>query len=234
MKAMILAAGLGNRMRPLTDHLPKPLICVAGKPLIEYHLEKLSDAGITEVIINVAYLGEKIIQHLGDGSRWNLQIRYSHEQEPLETGGAIAKALPLLGNEPFLLINADVWCDIDFSWFVGQSLPPAGGATLLLVDNPSFHQQGDFGLGANGQIILDVPQKFTFAGISVVDPALIADYPERREKFPLVEALRYAINKNTLNGQYFTGYWSDVGTPLRLSEVESHLRTVSTGQNKSH
>lgn len=227
MKAMILAAGLGNRMRPLTDHTPKPLLCAGGKPLIEYHLENLQRAGIREVIINLAYLGEKIRTHLGDGSRWNLRIQYSQEPEPLETGGAILRALDMLGSEPFLLINADVWCDLEFGTLTSASLDDDLQGLLLLVQNPGFHPQGDFALDASGRLIPDPDKlhthRFTFAGISLLKPELVANYPEKREKFPLVEVFRHAIERGSLQGSVHEGHWSDVGTPARLNELEAYL-----------
>jgi MurNAc alpha-1-phosphate uridylyltransferase len=231
MKAMILAAGLGNRMRPLTDHLPKPLLPVDGKPLIEFHLENIARAGITEVIINLAYLGEKIRAHLRDGSRFGLDIQYSDEPEPLETGGAILHALPTLGDEPFLLVNGDVWCDLEFAQFIqsSQILTTKNlQGHLLLVPNPEFHPLGDFALDESGLIIEDVekqrPNRFTFGGISLLNPRLIAQYPDRRQKFPLVEVLRLAISNQQLAGQVFRGHWSDVGTPERLHELQEHLQ----------
>lgn len=231
MKAMILAAGLGNRMRPLTDHLPKPLLPVDGKPLIEFHLENIARAGITEVIINLAYLGEKIRAHLRDGSRFGLDIQYSDEPEPLETGGAILHALPTLGDEPFLLVNGDVWCDLEFAQFIqsSQILTTKNlQGHLLLVPNPEFHPLGDFALDESGLIIEDVekqrPNRFTFGGISLLNPQLIAQYPDRRQKFPLVEVLRLAISNQQLAGQVFRGHWSDVGTPERLHELQEHLQ----------
>lgn len=227
MKAMILAAGLGNRMRPLTDHLPKPLLCAGGKPLIEYHLENLQRSGIREVIINLAYMGEKIRAHLGNGERWNLQIQYSQEPEPLETGGAIRCALTLLGAETFLLINGDVWCDLEFGSFITNSFDTDQLGHLLLVPNPSFHPSGDFALTDSGILINganeDHAQCFTFAGVSLLKPELISCYPYQREKFPLVEAFRHAIGKQQLNGEVYNGHWSDVGTPERLQELEKYL-----------
>ncbi len=228
MKAMILAAGLGNRMRPLTDHTPKPLLCAGGKPLIEYHLENLQRAGIREVIINLAYLGEKIRAHLGDGQQFGLTINYSTEPEPLETGGAILHALDLLGDEPFLLINGDVWCDLEFADFIQHPLAGNQHGHLLLVPNPEFHPLGDFALADNGLLLDDIekshPQRFTFGGISLLKPTLIANYPDKRQKFPLVEVLRRAINQKQLSGQVHTGHWSDVGTPARLHELEQYLQ----------
>lgn len=227
MKAMILAAGLGNRMRPLTDHTPKPLLCAGGKPLIEYHLENLQRAGIREVVINLAYLGEKIRTYLGDGQQFDLNIHYSSEPEPLETGGAILHAMDLLGAEPFLLINGDVWCDLDLTQFIQQPFSENQLGHLLLVPNPPFHPQGDFALAENGQLLDDpdkiYPQRFTFGGISLLKPELIAGYPDKRQKFPLVEVLRRAINHQQLTGQVHSGHWSDVGTPERLHELEHYL-----------
>lgn len=229
MKAMILAAGLGNRMRPLTDHTPKPLLCANGKPLIEYHLENLQRAGIRDVIINLAYLGEKIRTHLGNGARWNLQIHYSQEPEPLETGGAIVQALDLLGEDTFLLINGDVWCDLEFSELIQHELAATQLGHLLLVPNPEFHPAGDFALDNSGWLLED-PQKnhsqrFTFAGLSLLKPTLVSDYPNKREKFPLVETFRHAIAHHQLSGQVHRGHWSDVGTPERLHQLENYLST---------
>jgi MurNAc alpha-1-phosphate uridylyltransferase len=227
MKAMILAAGLGNRMRPLTDHTPKPLLCAGGKPLIEYHLENVQRAGMREVIINLAYLGEKIRAHLGDGQRFGLKISYSIEPEPLETGGAILHALDLLGEEPFLLVNGDVWCDLDVAQFIQQPLSENQLGHLLLVANPTFHPRGDFALAGHGLLIDDPekthPQRFTFGGISLLKPELIANYPDKRQKFPLVEVLRHAISNGQLTGHLHQGHWSDVGTPERLRELDDYL-----------
>lgn len=232
MKAMILAAGLGNRMRPLTDHTPKPLLCAGGKPLIEYHLENVQRAGIREVIINLAYLGEKIRAHLGDGQQFGLKIIYSTEPEPLETGGAILHALDLLGEEFFLLVNGDVWCDLEFAQFIQQPFVATTFATkqlghLLLVPNPEFHPQGDFALASNGVLLDDPekthPQRFTFGGISLLKPELIASYPDKRQKFPLVDVLRRAIDNGQLTGKLHHGHWSDVGTPQRLQALNDYL-----------
>ena len=231
MKAMILAAGLGNRMRPLTDHLPKPLLCAGGKPLIEYHLENMQRAGIRDVVINLAYLGEKIRAHLGNGQQFGMQIFYSSEPEPLETGGAILHAQNLLGTEPFLLVNGDVWCDLEFAQFIQQPLGDQQFGRLLLVPNPEFHPQGDFALADSGSLLEDSeknhPHRFTFGGISLLKPNLITQYPERRQKFPLVESFRWALRNNQLCGQVHRGAWSDVGTPERLSAVNQYLSTHS-------
>lgn len=233
MKAMILAAGLGNRMRPLTDHTPKPLLTAGNRALIEYHLLNLQRAGVRDVIINLAYLGEKIRTHLGNGSAFGLDIHYSVEPEPLETGGAIAHASELLGSEPFLLINGDVWCDIELADFIDRGLntitPDADNSGyLMLVPNPDFHPQGDFAVAADGTLLEDPekahPQRFTFGGISLLDPALINNYSLKRQKFPLVEVLRRAISAKQLRGEVYTGHWSDVGTPARLKALDAYLR----------
>lgn len=228
MKAMILAAGLGKRMRPLTDQTPKPLLTVAGKPLLQYHLESLASAGVTNVIINLAYLGEQIRAFVGDGDRFGLAVTYSPEPEPLETGGAIAHALPLLGDAPFLLINADVWCDYPPTQLARTPLAASCLGRLLLVPNPDFHPQGDFTLTESGTLINSPPQtpgqqRLTFAGISLLRPALVADYPHRRHKFPLLEVLNAAINEQRLEGELHSGVWSDVGTPERLHALHTQL-----------
>lgn len=224
MKAMILAAGLGQRMRPLTDHLPKPLLCLAGKPLLQYHLEALAQAGIKEVIINLAYLGDKIRDYVGDGSRFGLHVQYSEEPEPLETAGALLKALPLLGEEPFLLINGDVWTDFDLCQLSQASLAADVDAHLMLVPNPDFHPKGDFAFNSQGKLVEDVVlPKHTFAGLSLIHPRLIRDYPQQRPKFPLAEVLRYAIARQRITGSLYEGRWSDIGTPERLYLLDSEL-----------
>ncbi|WP_449430132.1 N-acetylmuramate alpha-1-phosphate uridylyltransferase MurU [Pseudomonas putida] len=216
MKAMILAAGKGERMRPLTLHTPKPLLPVAGQPLIEYHLRALAAAGVSEVVINHAWLGQQIEDHLGDGSRFGLRIRYSPEGEPLETGGGIFKALGLLGAEPFLLINGDVWSDYDFARL---RAPQARLAHLVLVDNPGHHGRGDFRL--LGEQVVDgddAPGTLTFSGISVLDPALFAGC--QAGAFKLAPLLRQAMAHGKVSGEYYRGHWVDVGTLERLAEVE--------------
>ncbi len=219
---MILAAGRGERMRPLTDSLPKPLLTVAGKPLIVYHLEKLAAIGVTDVIINIAYLGEKIWQALGDGTQWGLSIQYSEEPEPLETAGALLHALPLLGDQPFILVNGDVWTDIDFSALVKQ---PLGDylARLVFVKNPAHNPRGDFSL--DGDRVLQrhasLPA-YTFSGIGLFSPEIITGYPNKRTIFPLREVFADAIHKRILSGVLFDGDWRDIGTPERLSELNAH------------
>ncbi|MCO7595823.1 MULTISPECIES: N-acetylmuramate alpha-1-phosphate uridylyltransferase MurU [Pseudomonas] len=216
MKAMILAAGKGERMRPLTLHTPKPLVPVAGQPLIEYHLRALARAGFTEVVINHAWLGQQIEDHLGDGSRFGLSIRYSPEGEPLETGGGIFKALPLLGTAPFLLVNGDIWTDYDFTRL---RTPLEGLAHLVLVDNPGHHGRGDFRL--EGERVLDgdeAADTLTFSGISVLAPALFEGC--QPGAFKLAPLLRKAIGEGRVSGEHYRGRWVDVGTLERLAEAE--------------
>ena len=220
MKAFILAAGRGERMRPLTDHTPKPLLKAGGQHLIEYHLHALVRAGITEIVVNHARLGEQIEQALGDGSRYGASIRYSAEGEHvLETGGGIYRALPLLGNDPFLVINADVWTDYHF-----QQLPqqPRGLAHLVLVDNPVHHAAGDFVLRA-GQVSNEDDHRLTFSGIGVYRRELFA--PCKPGAFPLAPLLREAMTRDEVSGEHYKGYWMDIGTPQRLQELDQFLKT---------
>lgn len=218
MKAMILAAGLGKRMRPLTDHCPKPLLPVAGKPLIVHHLERLATVGIDEVVINVSYRAEQIVSALGDGRQFGVDIAWSHETQPLETGGGIRQALPLLGDAPFLLINGDVWCEFD-----PLTLPALGGdlAHLVLVDNPAHHPDGDFHLDAAGRVHDTGEPRLTFAGLSLLDPALVAD--RSPGEFPLAPLLRAAMHAGRVGGTHHRGRWVDVGTPERLAELDREL-----------
>jgi MurNAc alpha-1-phosphate uridylyltransferase len=223
MKAMILAAGRGERMRPLTDVLPKPLLTVAGKPLIVYHLEKLSALGIQEVVINIAYLGDKIRHALGDGSDWGLSIVYSEEPEPLETAGALLHALPLLGEEPFLLINGDVWTDMDFSILANAPLHSAV-ACLFFVSNPIHHSRGDYSLSSDSRVNnTSSDTQYTFSGLALIDPSMMTLYPHKKHKFPLREVFDFYIERQQLAGQYYQGEWCDVGTPERLAEVEQSI-----------
>lgn len=227
MKAMILAAGLGQRMRPLTDVLPKPLLQVGGKSLLQYHLEALNEAGIEDVIINLAYLGEKIRTFVGDGTQFGLRVHYSQEPEPLETGGALLNALPLLGEEPFLLINGDVWSDYSFVRLKNYSLAEQYHGHLILVPNPEFHPAGDFALAPSGVLIDDSNcPRYTFAGISLLRPQMIRAYPHLRKKFPLGEVLRWSIASGKLTAEQFNGHWSDVGTPERLYNLDQTLESL--------
>ncbi|KGI78708.1 N-acetylmuramate alpha-1-phosphate uridylyltransferase MurU [Oleiagrimonas soli] len=232
MRALIFAAGLGTRMRPLTDRTPKPLLCVGGKPLIVWHLEKLAARGVREVVINTAHLGALFPQTLGDGARWNLRIHYAHEGDaPLETGGGILHALPRLGDAPFLVVNGDVWTDFDFA-----RLPdaPRDLAHLLLVDNPVHHPQGDFRLDAEHTLHDDGEPRLTFAGIGVYRPQLLDGWRQvigerdgatmQPPRFALAPLLRAAMREGRIDGQHHAGRWTDVGTPERLRELDASLR----------
>lgn len=218
MKAMILAAGRGERLRPLTDSLPKPLVAAAGKPLIEYHLEKLAGAGIHEVVINTAWLGEKLVQTLGDGSRFGVAIQYSHEQEALETAGGILKALPLLGDEPFLVINGDIF--IDSLPLLPERLADGVLAHVYLVDNPPQHPQGDFALNQS-HVAQEGVDKLTFSGMGIYHPALFEGLaPGRHALGPL---LRQKMALQQVTGERFEHYWCDVGTLDRLDALNQRL-----------
>lgn len=220
MKAMILAAGKGERLRPLTLHTPKPLVCVGGVPLIEYHLRALAVAGFTEIVINHAWLGQQIEDHLGDGSRFGVRIQYSAEGEPLETGGGIFKALPLLGDKPFAVVNGDIWTDYSFA---GLRMPLTGLAHLVLVDNPAHHPKGDFCLA--GTQVLDAQpgsNTLTYSGIAVLSPALFEG--AEAGAFKLAPLLRKAMAAGRVTGERLQGQWVDVGTHERLAEVESLIK----------
>lgn len=229
MRAMILAAGRGERMRPLTDHTPKPLLQVAGKPLIEWHIERLVRAGITELIINLAWLGGQIQQALGDGSRYGADITYSHESTALETAGGIAQALPFFQGQPFLVVNGDVWCD----WDPAEATPIIKAmsddtlAWLLLVDNPIQHPEGDFRLLASGHVTdqpkQDSARALTFSGIGIYRQSLFASIP-RQQAAPLAPLLRQAMNTQQVRGSHHGGLWVDVGTPQRLAQLDMALQ----------
>jgi MurNAc alpha-1-phosphate uridylyltransferase len=221
MKAMILAAGRGVRMRPLTDTTPKSLLAVGGKPLIAWQLEKLARAGFAEVVINHAHLGHLIEAALGDGSRFGLSIRYSAESEALETAGGIALALPLLGTEPFLVINADIYSDYDYSRLPGLLLADRL-AHLVLVDNPPQHPRGDFALEA-GRVRETGSLMLTFSGIGVYAPRLFGGIPPRA-KVPLAPLLRKAMGADRVSGEHYRGRWHDIGTAERLQALDLELR----------
>jgi MurNAc alpha-1-phosphate uridylyltransferase len=223
MKAMILAAGRGERLRPLTDTLPKPLVSVAGKPLIEYHLEKLALLGVTEVVINQAWLGHKLPEMLGNCSRWGLQISYSDETSALETAGGIKQALPLLGDEPFLVINGDIFIDYLPDMTAAYQRVCQGKALgyLWLVDNPSHHPVGDFAIAAQGQLTLDNEQRLTFAGLGIYHPQLFSALPQG--KHALGPLLKQSITQQRIYGEYFNAYWCDVGTLERLEQLQTRL-----------
>lgn len=218
MKAMILAAGRGERMRPLTDHTPKPLLMAAGKRLIEYHIESLVSAGLTELVINHAHLGQQLEETLGDGSRYGAHIQYSAEGEgqALETGGGIYKALPLLDGEAFVVVNGDVYCDYSFA----RLTLPEELAHLVLVDNPPHNPVGDFAL-EDGQLHSDGENKLTFSGIGVYRSQLFVDCEPGA--FPLAPLLRDAMSRSEVSGEHFRGRWMDIGTPERLQQLDKIL-----------
>ncbi len=217
MKAMILAAGRGERMRPLTDHTPKPLLRAAGKPLIEYTLENLAAAGFTDIVINIAHLGALIKNHCGNGTRWGLSIVYSDEGETaLETAGGIAKALPLLGDTPFLAINADIVCDFSLRPLREVKLDLAH---LVMIDNPPHHPEGDFALTDSGLLTEQGKTKLTFSGIGVYRPELFEGVPAAPLK--LRPVLNRAIQQQRISGQKHSGIWLDIGTPDRLEDFSN-------------
>ncbi|MBI3771145.1 MAG: nucleotidyltransferase family protein [Gammaproteobacteria bacterium] len=218
MKAMILAAGRGERMRPLTDHTPKPLLEVGGRRLIEYHILRLAAIGVRELVINLAHLGAQIEQTLGNGARYGVKIQYSAETEALETGGGIFKALPLLGDAPFIIVNGDVWTDFPFEHLLQA---PRSLAHLVLVDNPLQHPKGDFVLQQQ-RVMADGEAKLTYSGIAVFDPKLFAGCQAGR--FPLAPLLRAAMARGDVSGEHYRGEWWDVGTPERLQALDRKLR----------
>ncbi|MGB3394023.1 MAG: nucleotidyltransferase family protein [Stenotrophomonas sp.] len=232
MKALIFAAGLGERMRPLTDHTPKPLLVAGGKPLMVWHLEKLAALGVREVVVNTSWLAAQFPATLGDGSHWGLRLHFVHEGAiPLETGGGMLNALPFLGEAPFIAVNGDIWCDVDFA-----TLPavPQGDAHLLLVDNPAHHPEGDFILDGDGRVhdAGDAP-RLTFAGIGMYRPSLLAGWRQvignadgadaTPPRFKLAPLLRAAMARGVVRGQHHQGRWTDVGTPQRLRALDAAL-----------
>lgn len=217
---MLLAAGRGERLRPLTVHTPKALVEVGGKPLIAWHLERLAAAGCREAVINVSHLAQQIIDYVTDGRRFGLAVRYSREAEPLETAGGIATALPLLGSAPFLLVNADIYCEVPFRPLLSHRL---GGrlAHLVLVPNPPHRAKGDFSLAA-GRIGDAASPRYTYAGVAVMSPQLVAP-AKAGQKAPLAPLLYSAARDERLSGEVFAGLWQDVGTPERLAELSAQL-----------
>jgi MurNAc alpha-1-phosphate uridylyltransferase len=231
---MLLAAGRGERMRPLTDHTPKPLLEVGGKPLIVWHIENLFHAGITDLIINHAHLGAQIERALGDGSRFDAHIQYSSEGKALETAGGIAYALHLLGDEPFAVINGDIFCDYDFAKLRERAakLESSGdSAHLVLVNNPAQHPNGDFGL--HQQRVTDSAPRLTFSGIGIYQPGLFADIT-RGSKTPLAPILRAQIALGKVSGEHHPGLWADVGTPQRLAELDSQVCSLQKASRTLH
>lgn len=235
MKALIFAAGRGERMRPLTDHTPKPLLVVGGKPLIVWHLEKLAALGVTEVVINTSHLAHCFAPLLGDGSRWGLRLDFINEgDEALETGGGMLNALPRLGDAPFIAINGDIWTDYEL-----KALPrePIGLAHLVLVANPEHHPGGDFALGDDHRLLAEGTPRLTFAGIGVYRPALLEGWREvigdaagsalRPPRFKLAPLLFAATRANQVSAEHHTGRWTDVGTPARLAALDADLKATT-------
>lgn len=224
MRAMILAAGRGERMRPLTDHTPKPLLKVGGKPLIVWHLERLAAAGFKELVINHAHLGEQIEKSLGNGQQWGVSIQYSPERVALETAGGIANALHLLGTEAFLVVNGDIYTDIDFSQSHARAMTMLREnrlAHLVLVDNPKQHAAGDFALHDH-LVKSDGVQKLTFSGVGIYQPGLFA-HIVKGQPAKLAPILREAMPRQQVSGEYFKGEWRDIGTPERLLALDAQL-----------
>jgi len=221
MKAMILAAGAGHRMRPLTNHTPKPLLTVAGEALIDRHIRHLAAAGVVEIVINVSHLGEQIVDHCGDGSRWDVSIFYSKEKEGLETAGGIVNALAALGEQPFLLVNGDVWTDYPFQTLLRSDRNIGDGAHLVFVDSPPQHSHGDFILLPDGQLSFREPNAIgvTYAGIALMSSQFFVGVPSG--KSPLLPLLERAIEEGRLTGEHYLGEWVDVGTPARLQELDA-------------
>jgi MurNAc alpha-1-phosphate uridylyltransferase len=237
MKTMILAAGRGQRMRPLTDHTPKPLLPVGGQPLITWHLKRLAAAGLHEVVINHAWLGEQIEATLGDGRQWGVSITYSPEATALETAGGIAHAMPLLGNDPFLVINADIWCDwpleralaIARQWRATIDASPAL-AHLVLVANPTHHPDGDFAIDDQGQLSALSHPRLTYAGLGVYQPALFKGLTAKRlapGAAPLGPLLKAAMANGQISGEVHQGQWIDIGTPDRLARLDEQINRAN-------
>ena len=224
MKAMILAAGLGNRMRPLTLYKPKPLLEVGGKPLIVWHIKKLKEIGVTEIVINSAWLADVLIGALGDGSQFGVQIRWTREDEGLETAGGIINALPLLGTEPFILVNGDVWTTFDFSSLLNVNLEN-DLAHLVLVSNPEQHPNGDFTLAEGRAYTFDQNQQgenLTFSGVSVIHPKMFDGL--ENGKRPLAPLLKNGMSEGKISAEKMQAAWVDVGTPERLSDLDLQIR----------
>lgn len=228
MKVMILAAGRGERMRPLTDHVPKALLEAGGKPLIVHLIERLARFGLVDLVVNVSHLAGQIEQQLGDGSRFGVRIAYSREERALETGGGIAYAMPLLGEAPFVVVNSDVYTDFDFGRLGPVATSLARGtldAHLVLVDNPTHHAAGDFSLQGD-HLVRDGPVRLTFSGIGVYSTALFAAV-KRGARCQLISLLAPAMARARVGGEHHRGVWIDVGTPDRLGELDRRLRAAA-------
>ena len=231
-RALVFAAGKGERMRPLTNDTPKPLLRVGGKPLVEWHLEKLAAIGVREVVLNIAWLAEKFEATLGNGSRWGLRLHYSHEgAEPLETGGGMLHALRVLGDAPFICVNGDVWTDYDFARLPTR---PRAMAHLVLVDNPPQHPKGDFHMEADGTLRSAGEPMHTYSGIAVYDPRILTGWRQvigaapgtqlSPPRFKLAPLLFDAMTRGEIHGELHHGRWTDVGTPERLAALDDSLK----------
>jgi MurNAc alpha-1-phosphate uridylyltransferase len=226
MKAMLLAAGLGTRLRPLTLGTPKPLLPVGGKPMLVWHIERLVAAGVREMVINVSWLGEQIEAALGDGAAFGASIRYSREPgAPLDTGGGIRRALPMLGEEPFVVVSGDIWCDFPLSTLLGEGLPEGALARLVVVQNPPQHPEGDFRLQADARLVrgAQTGMPCTYSGIGLLSPRLLEGWNE--EVFALRDPFRAAAARGALHGLDWKGDWEDVGTPERYAALNQRLGT---------
>lgn len=230
MKVMLLAAGKGERMQPLTTHTPKPLLQAGGKSLLEHLIRKLAAHNFTDLVINHAWLGQQIEDAFGDGSTLGVKITWSRETEPLETAGGIIKALPLLGNEPFAVVNGDVWTDYPFGNLRNQ-LSAQDLVHLVLVANPAHHPKGDFTLDNKGRLAMPIAtaippsSTFTYSGIGVFHPGLFAGV--RETKYPLLPLLKQAITHQQASGSLFSGEWIDIGTPQRLQQLDQQLKATA-------
>jgi MurNAc alpha-1-phosphate uridylyltransferase len=229
MKVMLLAAGVGERMRPLTNHTPKPLLEVGEIPLIEHHIRRLAAFGLHELVINVSHLGQQIMDYCGDGQRWGVSISYSPEPCPLETAGGIIKALKLLGDSPFMVVNGDVWTDYPFERLLHQEVDAnTNYAHLVFVDNPAQHPLGDYAMDASGAVSLKDPNAkgYTYAGFGVYSPRFFSAEPQR--KLALRPLLDRAIQAGRVSGEYYAGEWVDVGTPRRLKILDQKIKNTAT------
>lgn len=222
-KALIFAAGYGKRMRPLTEQTPKPLLKVADKPLIVHHIEKLVGAGIHDLVINTHWLSEKLIAELGDGHQFGASIHWSYEPEILDTGGGVKNALPLLGDDPFLIVNGDIWTDYDFGYLANKKLPEES-AHLVMVPNPAQHASGDFSIDAEGMLSTDEDfARRTYSGMGLFSPGFINQFSSQARIFPLRETLKAGMACGKVSAELYQGGWEDVGTPERLEMLNTRI-----------
>ena len=225
MKAMILAAGLGSRLRPLTGQVPKPMLLVGGKPLLQWHIEKLADVGISEIVVNTSWLASQIEDYFGDGRQFGVNILWSREDVPLETGGGIFNALPLLGTDPFLIISADIWTNFAFISMFENSLAPTKLAHLIMTRNPKHNIDGDFSLRDN--VVAYGQPRYTYTGISLLSPKIFDGIDPSSKEFPLRNILRPAILANRVSGEVFPGDWCDVGTIERYNHLNQKFNETN-------